>query len=158
MRRLCDPVTKVETIVSPCTSFIIEFEYELSSYLPENSAKAECMSNLTKEWGFPTATESNGYVRDGPPNAVHMIWIREIWETGENQILNYTMVQIRLLPLLAATFALHFTGRGTMFIAATVGFFDKACTILITHIICGKDHTMRSDGLLRLGKHPRSYK
>ena len=34
------------------------------------------------------------------------------WETGENQVLNYTMVQIRLLPLLAATFALHFTGRG----------------------------------------------
>ena len=31
---------------------------------------------------------------------------------GENQVLNYTMVQIRLLPLLAATFALHFTGKG----------------------------------------------
>ncbi|KAH8177298.1 acyl-CoA oxidase domain-containing protein [Sarocladium implicatum] len=31
---------------------------------------------------------------------------------GENQVLNYTMVQYRLLPLLAATFALHFTGRG----------------------------------------------
>ncbi|MCJ1308408.1 fatty-acyl coenzyme A oxidase [Agyrium rufum] len=36
------------------------------------------------------------------------------WETGENQVLNYTMVQIRLLPLLAATFALHFTGRTMM--------------------------------------------
>ena len=35
----------------------------------------------------------------------------EAWETGENQVLNYTMVQIRLLPLLAATFALHFTGQ-----------------------------------------------
>jgi acyl-CoA oxidase len=34
------------------------------------------------------------------------------WETGENQVLNYAMVQIRLLPLLAATFALHFTGKG----------------------------------------------
>jgi acyl-CoA oxidase len=34
------------------------------------------------------------------------------WETGENQVLNYTMVQIRLLPLLAATFALHFAGKG----------------------------------------------
>lgn len=33
-------------------------------------------------------------------------------ETGENQVLNYTMVQQRLLPLLAATYALHFTGRG----------------------------------------------
>jgi acyl-CoA oxidase len=33
---------------------------------------------------------------------------------GENQVLNYTMVQIRLLPLLAATFALHFTGKGMM--------------------------------------------
>lgn len=33
-------------------------------------------------------------------------------EQGENQVLNYKMVQIRLLPLLAATFALHFTGRG----------------------------------------------
>lgn len=32
-------------------------------------------------------------------------------EVGENQVLNYTMVQFRLLPLLAATFALHFTGR-----------------------------------------------
>lgn len=35
-------------------------------------------------------------------------------ETGENQVINYTMVQIRLLPLLAACFALHFTGRGMM--------------------------------------------
>ncbi|KAJ4357979.1 uncharacterized protein N0V89_002556 [Didymosphaeria variabile] len=35
-------------------------------------------------------------------------------ETGENPVLNYTMVQIRLLPLLAATFALHFTGKGMM--------------------------------------------
>ncbi|KAL8953195.1 MAG: hypothetical protein Q9222_000930 [Ikaeria aurantiellina] len=35
-------------------------------------------------------------------------------ESGENQVLNYTMVQIRLLPLLAATFALHFTGQGMM--------------------------------------------
>ncbi|KAL8711357.1 MAG: hypothetical protein Q9220_004254 [cf. Caloplaca sp. 1 TL-2023] len=35
-------------------------------------------------------------------------------DMGENQVLNYTMVQIRLLPLLAATFALHFTGRGMM--------------------------------------------
>ncbi|RVX73199.1 hypothetical protein B0A52_02326 [Exophiala mesophila] len=33
-------------------------------------------------------------------------------EPGENQVLNYTMVQVRLLPLLAATYALHFTGRG----------------------------------------------
>ncbi|KAI0995154.1 Peroxisomal acyl-coenzyme A oxidase 1 [Podosphaera aphanis] len=32
----------------------------------------------------------------------------------ENQVLNYTMVQYRLLPLLAATFALHFTGRAMM--------------------------------------------
>ena len=30
---------------------------------------------------------------------------------GENQVLNYTMVQYRLLPLLAATYALHFTGQ-----------------------------------------------
>ncbi|EPQ65995.1 Bgt-1158 [Blumeria graminis f. sp. tritici] len=33
---------------------------------------------------------------------------------GENQVLNYTMVQYRLLPLLAATFALHFTGKTMM--------------------------------------------
>lgn len=32
----------------------------------------------------------------------------------ENQVLNYTMVQFRLLPLLASTFALHFTGRALM--------------------------------------------
>lgn len=36
------------------------------------------------------------------------------WEKGENQVLNYTTVQIRLLTLLATTFALHFTGRGMM--------------------------------------------
>ena len=35
-------------------------------------------------------------------------------DVGETQVLNYTMVQIRILPLLAATFALHFTGRGMM--------------------------------------------
>lgn len=35
-------------------------------------------------------------------------------EKGENQVLNYTMVQIRLLPLLATCFALHFTGRAMM--------------------------------------------
>ena len=33
---------------------------------------------------------------------------------SENQVLNYKMVQIRLLPLLAAMYALHFTGRGVM--------------------------------------------
>ncbi|KAF1353949.1 acyl-CoA dehydrogenase/oxidase C-terminal [Delphinella strobiligena] len=33
---------------------------------------------------------------------------------GENQVLNYTTVQIRLLTLLATTYALHFTGRGMM--------------------------------------------
>ncbi|CEI66178.1 Peroxisomal acyl-coenzyme A oxidase 1 [Fusarium venenatum] len=32
-------------------------------------------------------------------------------EVGENQVLNYTMVQHRLLPLLASSYALHFTGR-----------------------------------------------
>jgi acyl-CoA oxidase len=36
---------------------------------------------------------------------------RDVNEPGENQVLNYTMVQIRLLPLLAATYALHFTGK-----------------------------------------------
>ncbi|KAK4496499.1 hypothetical protein PRZ48_012479 [Zasmidium cellare] len=36
------------------------------------------------------------------------------WQLGENQTLNYTMVQIRLLPLLATCFALHFTGKGMM--------------------------------------------
>lgn len=35
-------------------------------------------------------------------------------ERGENQVLNYTMVQYRLLPLLAASFALHFTGKSMM--------------------------------------------
>ena len=33
---------------------------------------------------------------------------------GENQVMDYTMVQIRLLPLLAATYALHFTGKAMM--------------------------------------------
>ncbi|OAX83476.1 hypothetical protein ACJ72_02163 [Emergomyces africanus] len=34
--------------------------------------------------------------------------------SGENPVINYKMVQIRLLPLIAATFALHFTGRRMM--------------------------------------------
>ena len=38
---------------------------------------------------------------------------KECW-TGENQMLKYAMVQIRLLPLLAATMALHFTGKMMM--------------------------------------------
>lgn len=33
-------------------------------------------------------------------------------EERENQVINYTMVQQRLFPLLAASYALHFTGRG----------------------------------------------
>ncbi|KAF2846313.1 acyl-coenzyme A oxidase 1 [Plenodomus tracheiphilus IPT5] len=33
---------------------------------------------------------------------------------AETPVLNYSMVQIRLLPLLAATFALHFTGKSMM--------------------------------------------
>ncbi|PQE24516.1 acyl- oxidase protein [Rutstroemia sp. NJR-2017a WRK4] len=41
--------------------------------------------------------------RDAPANT-----------SDENQVLNYTMVQFRLLPLLAATFALHFTGKAMM--------------------------------------------
>lgn len=41
--------------------------------------------------------------RDAPPTS-----------KVENPVLNYKMVQIRLLPLLAATYALHFTGRGMM--------------------------------------------
>lgn len=32
-------------------------------------------------------------------------------ETGENQVLNYAMVQHRILPLLASSYALFFTGR-----------------------------------------------
>lgn len=32
-------------------------------------------------------------------------------KASESQVLDYTMVQFRLLPLLATTFALHFTGR-----------------------------------------------
>lgn len=35
-------------------------------------------------------------------------------DEAETPVLNYTMVQIRLLPLLAATFALHFTGKSMM--------------------------------------------
>lgn len=35
-------------------------------------------------------------------------------QVGETAVLNYSMVQFRLLPLLAATFALHFTGRKMM--------------------------------------------
>lgn len=41
--------------------------------------------------------------RDAPPDA-----------KGETQVLNYKMVQIRLLTLLASTFALHFTGQTMM--------------------------------------------
>jgi acyl-CoA oxidase len=34
--------------------------------------------------------------------------------TAETPVLNYSMVQIRLLPLLAASYALHFTGKAMM--------------------------------------------
>lgn len=40
--------------------------------------------------------------RDAPPSA------------AETPVINYSMVQARLLPLLAATFALHFTGKSMM--------------------------------------------
>ncbi|KIW02048.1 uncharacterized protein PV09_06550 [Verruconis gallopava] len=36
------------------------------------------------------------------------------WETAETPVLNYRMVEIRLLTNLAATFALHFTGKTMM--------------------------------------------
>lgn len=36
------------------------------------------------------------------------------WEKGENQVLNYTTVQIRLLTLLASCYALHFTGHAML--------------------------------------------
>lgn len=36
------------------------------------------------------------------------------WEKGENQVLNYSMVQIRLLTLLASCYALHFTGHAML--------------------------------------------
>lgn len=35
-------------------------------------------------------------------------------ESGEKQVIDYTMVQYRLFPLLATTFALHFTGKNMM--------------------------------------------
>lgn len=35
-------------------------------------------------------------------------------KAGESQVLNYKMVQVRLLPLLASMYALHFTGRGML--------------------------------------------
>lgn len=35
-------------------------------------------------------------------------------QVGESQVLDYTTVQIRLLTLMATTFALHFTGKGMM--------------------------------------------
>ncbi|KAJ5889004.1 hypothetical protein N7495_009045 [Penicillium taxi] len=35
-------------------------------------------------------------------------------KSGENQVLNYKTVQVRLLPLLASMYALHFTGLGMM--------------------------------------------
>ncbi len=35
-------------------------------------------------------------------------------EEGENQVIDYTMVQYRLLPLLATTYALHFTGQAML--------------------------------------------
>lgn len=49
-----------------------------------------------------TAVRRQFQDRDAPANA------------GETQVINYKMVQIRLFPLLAATYALHFTGRAMM--------------------------------------------
>ncbi|EEH46893.2 uncharacterized protein PADG_02991 [Paracoccidioides brasiliensis Pb18] len=59
---------------------------------------------------------------------------------GENQVLDYKMVQIRILPLLAATFALHFTGRRMMEMyeqnqkLITAGGSEKAGAILLADL------------------------
>ena len=66
--------------------------------------------------------ESGGVLARGVTIAIRYAAIRRQFQDrdakdpdiGEAQVLDYTMVQIRLLPLLAATFALHFTGRGMM--------------------------------------------
>lgn len=62
--------------------------------------------------------ESGGVLARGVTIATRYCAVRRQFQdldakgnVGENQVLNYTMVQYRLLPLLAATFALHFTGR-----------------------------------------------
>ncbi|OJD11730.1 hypothetical protein AJ78_07551 [Emergomyces pasteurianus Ep9510] len=60
--------------------------------------------------------------------------------SGENQVINYKMVQIRLLPLLAATFALHFTGRRMMDMyeenqrQTTSGASAKAAALLLSDL------------------------
>lgn len=62
--------------------------------------------------------ESGGVLARGVTIATRYCAVRRQFQdldaqgkVGENQVLNYSMVQYRLLPLLAATFALHFTGR-----------------------------------------------
>lgn len=62
--------------------------------------------------------ESGGVLARGVTIATRYCAVRRQFQdldakgkVGENQVLNYTMVQYRLLPLLASTFALHFTGR-----------------------------------------------
>jgi acyl-CoA oxidase len=66
--------------------------------------------------------QSGGVLARGVTIAVRYASVRRQFQdrdapsdaNGENQVLNYTMVQFRLLPLLAATFALHFTGKAMM--------------------------------------------
>lgn len=65
--------------------------------------------------------ESGSVLARGVTIAVRYTTIRRQFQdrdskgtVGENPVLNYSMVQMRLLPLLAATFALHFTGQGMM--------------------------------------------
>lgn len=62
--------------------------------------------------------ESGGVLARGVTIATRYCAVRRQFQdldakgkVGENAVLNYTMVQYRLLPLLASTFALHFTGR-----------------------------------------------
>lgn len=62
--------------------------------------------------------ESGGVLARGVTIATRYCAVRRQFQdldakgkADENQVLNYSMVQYRLLPLLAATFALHFTGR-----------------------------------------------
>jgi acyl-CoA oxidase len=97
------------------------------SGVDKNTGKYRPPANASLVFGTLTwvrshiVLDSGGVLARGVTIAVRYTTIRRQFndrdakdQPGETAVLNYSMVQIRLLPLIAATFALHFTGRSMM--------------------------------------------
>ncbi|KAF2667106.1 acyl-CoA oxidase [Microthyrium microscopicum] len=90
---------------------------ETNQYVPPKSA-AQVYGTMT--WVRSTIVwQSGGYLARGVTIAVRYCAVRRQFkdeeapdsQKGETQVLDYSMVAYRLLPLLAACYALHFTGK-----------------------------------------------